>query len=122
MTRPRRLFAHALLLFSTALVSADDEKKGEKWLIDREMTVSPAAAPVPSLRHRLYPSSFDRKEGTAVPLYLRFAHEKTDAWRKALKEKPEEWNKLPPDKLPLAEVKKYLAGHRYNFRQLELGA
>src|SRR5262249_37592321 len=42
--------------------------------------------------------------------------------KKELREKPERWNKLPPDRLPLAEVKKFLDGHRYNLRQLDLGA
>jgi hypothetical protein len=86
------------------------------------MTVSPAAAPVPALKYRLYPSSYLRKPGNAVPLYLRFAHERPDERKRNLMEKPPAWNKLPLDKLPLAEVKEFLGRHKYTLRQLELGA
>src|SRR5206468_2155615 len=76
----------------------------------------------PALRYRLFPAALERKEGNAVPMYLRFAHERNDAWKKMIREKPAGWNKLPLKELPLAEVKKFLADYRYNFRQLELGA
>ena len=33
---------------------------------------------MPALRYRLYPSFMERKEGNAVPIYLRFAHERND--------------------------------------------
>src|SRR5262249_11758623 len=56
------------------------------------------------------------------PIYLRFAHERADAVKKKLQEKPSEWNKLPLDKLPMAEVKEFLGGYRYKMKQLELGA
>jgi hypothetical protein len=99
-----------------------DEKPPEKWLIDRTLAVSAAPAPVPALKYRLYPLFSERKEGNAVPIYLRFAHERTDARKKDLREKPAEWNSLPLEKLPLAEVKQFLDSYKYNFRQLELGA
>ena len=98
------------------------EKPADKWLIDRAVTVSPAPAPVPALRYRLYPSFMERKEGNAVPIYLRFAHERSDARKKEIREKPQEWNKLPLDKLPLPEIKKFLDGYKYYFKQFELGA
>jgi hypothetical protein len=134
MNRLRRWSALSLLLTGAVLmfpgVRADapqaqkkpDDKPAPKWLIDRAMTVSPAPAPVPALKYRLYPSAYDRKPGNAIPLYLRFAHERSDARKKQLREKPPEWNKLPLDKLPMAEVKKFLDGYRYNLKQLELGA
>jgi hypothetical protein len=99
-----------------------DEKLAEKWLVDRTLTVMAAAAPVPALKYRLYPAAMERKPGNAVPLYLRFAHERSDARKKELREKPEAWNKLPIKDLPLAEVKAFLDGYGYNLRQLELGA
>jgi hypothetical protein len=77
---------------------------------------------VPALKYRLYPLSTDRKEGNAVPIYLRFAHERGDARKKELREKPPEWNKMPLDKLPMAEVKKFLDSFHYNLKQLDLGA
>jgi hypothetical protein len=134
MSRLRRWSALAGLVLAVGLVSVvrgqappaaekkADDKPAEKWLFDRAVTVAPAAAPVPVFKYRLYPSEFERKEGNAVPIYLRFAHERSDARKKELREKPEEWNKLPLDKLPLADVKQFLDGYSYNLHQLELGA
>lgn len=98
------------------------DRKAEKWLLDRSLAVTPAAAPVPALKYRLYPSSMERKAGNAVPIYSRLAHERSDARKKQLKDEPMKWNKLPLEKLPLDEVKKFLDGYKYNFRQLDLGA
>ncbi len=102
----------------------DDNKAAEKWLVDRTLAVSPDTAPVPALKYRLYPAEMERKPGNAVPMYLRFAHERNDARKKELREKPAEWNKLPLEKLPLDEVKAFLDDHvlKYNLRQLDLGA
>jgi hypothetical protein len=100
----------------------DADKPEEKWLVDRSLTLSPARAPIPALKYRLFPTIGERKEGNAVPMYLRFAHERSDERKKQLREKPEEWNALPLDKLPLTEVKEFLDGHKYNLRQLDLGA
>jgi hypothetical protein len=122
MKRPCRCLVVSVLLLPAALLVGGGEKPGEKWLVDRDVTASPAAAPSPALKFRLYPSSYDRKDGNAVPLYLRFAHERSDAVRRDLYEKPAAWNKLPLDKLPLGEVKEFLDYHKYNLRQMELGA
>src|SRR5262245_2746576 len=132
MNRLRRwcaLLFLAALLFSPAPGQSPpakeqkgEDKQGEKWLVDRALTVSPAAAPVPALKYRLFPSTAELKEGNAAPMYLRLFHERNDAWLKELKEKPRAWNKLPADKLPMDEVKKFLEGHKYNFKQLDLGA
>ncbi len=100
----------------------DDEKAAEKWLFDRSLAVTPAAQPVPALKYRLYPSTMDRKEGNAVPIYSRLAHERSEAMTKKLQEEPAKWNKLPLEQLPLDEVKKFLANQKYNLRQLDLGA
>jgi hypothetical protein len=134
MNRPRRwsaltlLFVPAALLFSAARGQTPPAEKGagaqpeSKWLVDRAVTVTAAPPPVPALKYRLFPSQAERKEGNAVPIYLRVAHERSDAWKKIIREKPSEWNKLPLDKLPLDEVKKFLSNYRYNLRQFELGA
>src|SRR5262245_66599555 len=87
------------------------DDKAEKWLVDRALTVTPAAAPVPALKYRLFPLTLERKEGNAVPMYLRFVHERNDEWKKYMREKPAEWNRLPREKLPLEEVKKLLKGY-----------
>ncbi len=132
MSRLRRWSALAGLFLLTGALSAlhgeapaekkGDEKPAEKWLMDRTVAVSPAAAPVPAFKYRLYPLTTERKDGNAVPIYERFAHERIDARKKELREKPEQWNKLPLEKLPLPEVKRFLDGYQYNLRQLELGA
>jgi hypothetical protein len=115
--------AHALLLTVLILPSLrGDEPAKEKWLLDRSVTISAAPAPVPALKYRLYPTVPERKDGNAVPMYLRFAHERNDARKKELREKPVEWNKLPLENLPLADVKSFLDGYKYNLKQLELGA
>jgi hypothetical protein len=94
----------------------------EKWYVDRSITVSPQAAPVPALKYRLFPSSFERKEGNAVPIYLRLMCERNDAARKMLVEMPEKWNALPFDKLPLSEVEPFIKRWQYSLKQLDLGA
>ena len=125
----RRSALACYLIPATLLLSAvhgetppPKEKPAEKWLLDRTLTLTPAAAPVPALKYRLYPSNMERKEGNAVPIYLRFAHERRDERKKQLQEEPPKWNKLPLEKLPLEEVKKFLDGYKYNLRQLDLGA
>src|SRR5689334_14213620 len=120
--RPRSALAGLVLLTGWLTLLRGQEPAAEKWLDDRALVVSPAPAPVPVLKYRLYPLTTERKEGNAVPIYLRLAHERSDARKRLLEEKSEEWNKVPPDKLPLPEVKKFLDDYRYNFQQLELGA
>ena len=120
------LVATVLLAGAADPASTPKEKKADaaadKWLVDLDMTVSAKAAPVPALAYRFYPSNADRKEGNAVPMYLRLANERGDARRKEVVMKPDEWNKLPLDKLPLADVRAFLDGYQYNLRQLHLGA
>src|SRR5438067_622422 len=97
-------------------------KKEEKWLLDRALTVSPRAETVPAFKYPLYPLESERKEGNAVPIYLRFAHERSDATKALLREKTEQFLAMPPDKMPLSEVREFLDRWKYNFKQMELGA
>ena len=134
MNRLRRWSVLAVLILTSGLLATlcgqappakekkDDNKPAEKWLLDRSLAVTPAAAPVPALKYRLYPSNMVRKEGNAVPIYSRFAHERSEARTKQLQDEPMKWNKLPLEKIPLEEAKKFLDGHKYNLRQLDLGA
>jgi hypothetical protein len=101
---------------------ASSEKPASPWGVDRALTVSPQSAPVPALQYRLLPSSSDLKEGNAAPIYLRLAHEQSDAARKYWTEAPKKWNELPADKIPLEEARKFLSDHRYMLRQIEIGA
>src|SRR5262249_22811361 len=48
--------------------------------------------------------------------------ERSEARTKQLQDEPAKWNKMPLEKLPLDEVKKFLDSHKYNLRQLDLGA
>jgi hypothetical protein len=133
MTRLRHRSALAGLILMAGLLSApggqaqppqkkEENKPAEIWLLDRTLTVSSAPAPIPALKYRLYPRTTDRKDGNAVPIYLRFAHERSDATKKLLREKPDEWNKLTLEKLPLTEVQPFLDNYKYHFHQLDLGA
>jgi hypothetical protein len=112
------LFA-ALFLTSTA---KPDDKPVSPWLIDRGLTVTPQAAPSPSLKYSLLPRSWELKEGSAVPIYLRLVHEQSDASRKRWVDVPKPLNEVPVDKIPLDEARKILRDYRYMLRQLELGA
>jgi hypothetical protein len=124
MYRPHRWSALACVflvpLLSTLRAGAPPAE--ETWHFDKAVTVSPRAEPMPAFKYRLFPLASERKEGNAVPMYLRFAHFRTDAAKKDLHDKPQEWNKLPLKEIPLAEAGKFLAEHAYNRQQLELGA
>jgi hypothetical protein len=126
MNRPRRWSVAACVALLVPLAGADDKKPQapteEKWLVDRALTVSPQAAPVPALRYRLFPVSSERKDGNAVPMYLRLAHERSDAAKRYLHEHVDQWNALPLDRLPLEEARKFVDGFAYNLKQLDLGA
>jgi hypothetical protein len=128
MPRLRRSFVvlFALTILAGGRPVGADEQKGnkpaDKWLLDRAMTISPQAEPRPALKYHFMPSTWGRKPGNAVPIYLRLVHEQRDETRRRWVEVPTKWNKLPLDQLPLDEARKFLQGHSYMLRQLELGA
>jgi hypothetical protein len=110
-----------LAVLLTPALRAED-KPASPWVVDRSLSVSPQGAPVPALQYRLLPLSSELKEGNAVPIYLRLAHEQDDAARQYLTQTPRAWNLLPVDRVPLDEAHTFLQRHRYMLRQLELGA
>jgi hypothetical protein len=125
LIRQCALFAFAVLL--APLLSAQEttslaDKPQSPWAIDRSLTVSPQAEPLPALKYRLLPAPSDLKEGNAVPIYLRLIHEQSDAEQKHWTETPNTWNALPPSDIPLADVQRFLKDHHYLARQLEVGA
>ncbi len=126
MRRSRRRSVRTVALLALALAAGSpgvaQDAGAEKWLIDRTLTVAPRTEPVPALRYRFFPLSSERKDGNAVPIYLRFAHERRDETKKLLQERTKQWNELPLEKLPVTEARMYLDGWKYNLRQLELGA
>jgi hypothetical protein len=117
-----------LLAVAPALSQPPAEKGGEKWLIDRALTITPMAPKPPVLRFKLLPLASELKDGNAVPIYLRLVHEQNDASRKRWMETPKSWNELPIEKIPLAEVKEFLfgtggsRGMSYELDQLDWGA
>jgi hypothetical protein len=139
MIRLRRWYVPAGCVLLTALAlyprhdpeqswAADksDEKKvgksGEKkWVIDRSLKLTPRPVPVPALKYRLFPLALKLKEGNAVPIYLRLIYERSDETRRQW-EKIAQWNKLPPDELPIRKARKFFKTNRYMMQQLDLGA
>src|SRR5689334_15747342 len=90
----------SVLVTAAGLTAAADpppaaKDAGGKWLVDRSLTVTPAAEPRPALKYRLLPVATGLKEGNAVPIYLRLAHEQRDETRKQVAETPQKWNELP---------------------------
>src|SRR5262245_19871728 len=130
MHRSRRwsVLAGSMLLVTASLSASRGQdpptapKAEEKdWAVDRALTVTPQPAPVPALKYRLFPLASERKEGNAVPIYLRLIHEQTDQARKYWTETPRKWNDLPIDRVPLGEAREFLTRMRPFFRQFDLG-
>jgi hypothetical protein len=100
-----------------------DKPSDQEWAVDRTLTVSPRAQPIPVLRYQLYPLESERVNGNAVPIYLRPAHSIGSPVRKAWEEKPAKWNNVPLDQLPVKEVAQFLSGYTSKtLKQLEFGA
>jgi hypothetical protein len=117
--------ALVVMISATGLVVAEDAKPQaeDKWFLDRSLTLSPQPEPRPALEYRLFPLASDRKDGNAVPIYLRLNFEQNDAARRDWSETPRKWNEAPIDKIPLTEAKAFLNGYPRRFlRQFELGA
>lgn len=120
-----RSLAALLLLSPTALAQP---KAPEAPTADvRTFAVRPAGAPIPALKYELLPRLRDRAPGNAALDYQR-AYVLRPSWPRDPKEaqKLDEalaaWEDAPIDKLPVAEVKKYLATYSQTFRMLDLAA
>lgn len=91
------------------------------------LTVSPAAAPVPALKYELLPKLRDRTPGNAALEYQR-AYMARPTWPRdpdASRKQDEmvtRWEESPVEKLPVNEVKRFLAGYAGAFRTLDQGA
>jgi hypothetical protein len=116
------VFLFAPLRAEDPRAAQDRDNKAEKWHLDLALEVSPRAAPVPALKYRLFPLASERQEGNAALLYLRLVLGYNDATKKLIREKPEQWNKLPLDRIPLAEAKDFLGVRKYALGQIELAA
>src|SRR5271154_6895870 len=82
-----RLLTTLLLALSAQLAIADEPKPQAATPI--ELTLSPAAEPVPAMRYHLLPPQEMRVRGNAVPIYLRLVHETNDAWKERLNQAAE---------------------------------
>ena len=51
--------------------AAEPAPAEEKWLLDRSLTLTPQPEPRAALAYRLFPLASERKDGNAVPIYLR---------------------------------------------------
>jgi hypothetical protein len=128
-------FSLALLLLATAALAqppkelTKDAPPGAKepppiTVELRKFTASAAPAPVPALKYELLPRLRERVPGNAALAYHR-AYLLRPTWPRdategqKLQEKLISWEETPIDKLPVDEVKKYLAGHALSFRALE---
>ncbi len=121
-------FTSVALLLSSAAALAQPPKDPPAPTGDvRTFTASPAAAPSPALKYEFLPRLRDRVPGNAALDYHR-AHALRPSWPRdpkesqALDEKLAAWDESPVEKLPLAEVKKYLAGYSMTFRTLDAAA
>jgi hypothetical protein len=91
------------------------------------LTVSPAAAPVPALKYELLPKLRDRTPGNAALEYHR-AYMARPTWPRdpdASRKQDEmvmKWEESPVEKLPVNDVKKFLAGYAGAFKTLDQGA
>src|SRR5258707_15795301 len=102
--------AACLVLPARADVSYEKMKEGDNEIEVVRMTVTPAAEPVPALRHRLVARDIDLKSGNAAPYYHRAELSLRPAMTK-LREKFDEDTQLSPlygvggdDALPIAKL------------------
>jgi hypothetical protein len=117
-----------VLLLSATVGSAQPPKVPPTPTTDvRTYTAAPAGAPVPALKYELLPRLRDRVPGNAALDYHR-AYILRPSWPRDPKEAKKldddltAWEEAPIDKLPVAEVKKYLAGFSQTFRLLDIAA
>ncbi|MEQ1830617.1 MAG: hypothetical protein ABL921_31990 [Pirellula sp.] len=105
----------------------------------RELTLHPKSEPKPALKHRLLPDEFDLLDGNAAIYYLkamgfleqRMANEKlNDIHKQGVAEAkskettldqvpPFSYQETPPNKLPIKQVKEYLALTNFQTHYLE---
>ena len=91
------------------------------------LTVSATPAPVPTLKFELLPRLRDRVAGNAATDYRRAALLRP-SWPRDPKESRaqdemiQKWEDGPVDKLPVADVRKFLSGYSASFRALDFAA
>ncbi len=115
--------ALAVILLSAAqaqkmiqpLGGVSDEPAGEQKLPLVKLTLTPAAEPVPALRHKLLPDQWEQKPGNAAPYYYRAMLSYASVPEKVRQQFLANWNEQkwegsPLDQLPKKEIRDLL-GH-----------
>lgn len=75
-----------------------------------ELTLSPAAEPVPALKYQLLPPPEDQVRGNAAPIYLRVVFEHASGeWHRLLRDEPRRLLELGTANMPLDEAEKTLS-------------
>lgn len=87
-----------------------------------ELTVSPAAAPVPSFKYSLLPSSARLNPGDAAPILLRLRFEVNEQDWTEMSQKTAGWNQTPIRDLPLPEIKAMVEKWRRRLDLLAIAA
>jgi hypothetical protein len=105
---------------ATRSASAAEETRDETPTV--ELTLSPAAEPVPALKYRLVPPLGERKKGNAALAYYRavvryepFAR----VARKFVGQQLDKWLETPLDKLPQSEIAAQLQSFESIYKELE---
>jgi hypothetical protein len=87
-----------------------------------ELTIHARPAPIPALKHRLFPLESERNPGDAAPIYIRVCLLMQDEVRKEIGEKVAAWNDLPLDRFPTAEARKFVDQFKGRLDQIAFGA
>ena len=136
MTQSRSLFGpREVLRLGTALIvcltsasmSFGEDPESQQQKHDRrELTITPAQPPMPSLRYELLPTMQERKPGNRAPYYLRsLIHWYTSIAAEAhenFRELTLRRNEVPLDAFPADDVREMLASFDHILRQLEHAA
>jgi hypothetical protein len=104
------LFALSLPVPAVAQVSGiqNQRPKAPDAAGPRVLVVDPAPAPVPALKYRLLPSWAERNPGDAAPIYLRIRYQIADQLWSEIEPNHLKWRDVPIDRLPTAEVRKFV--------------
>jgi hypothetical protein len=123
------LFSTLVLLATLAAAQAADQpatsaKSGPMPPEVIELTLRPAPAPQPALKHCLLPGYLERTPGNAMPIYAKVfvlladrRLQEDKGWEKITK-----WNETPVEKLPLPEVREMLRSFHSVLRETDIAA
>jgi hypothetical protein len=114
-----RLFvaAVALALSSAVMLAAGPEQPKP-----RQLTLTPAKVSPSALKYCLLPEPIEQRPGNAVEHYKKARALVREKLPRDLRDKPNEWEDLPLDKLPRKEVRAWLKHVEGAIREAEAGA